>query len=265
MLIPEEFHHKWLRYESSPVDWCEDNFTVSPYIAEFTNTISNIFLIFIPISLYYHGSWESYIRHVPIGSPKILMVMQTTVGIGSCWFHGSLSLLGQFADEMPILWLILTQYMIAIPNSFFANKVTRKLVDLVIVVYGLLVTVLWFYDHDMCQFWLWLMFIPLIFLFLFKGILNEDPGLKWISKVAVGLFSLSAAIWITDKFFCSNVKALGLPGIHNIFHITAALGANFAAPALGLITCQVDHPDLDVQIKYLYGFVPYLSCKGKAK
>ena len=46
---------------SSPIDWCEENYTVSPYVAEFVNTFSNIlFIILPPLLIHLH---KPYARH----------------------------------------------------------------------------------------------------------------------------------------------------------------------------------------------------------
>ena len=54
---------------SSPIDWCEDNYSFSPHIAEFINTTSNIlFLVMPPFLMVLH---KDYTRHC--GNGQFLM------------------------------------------------------------------------------------------------------------------------------------------------------------------------------------------------
>ena len=52
---------EYLDKGSSPIDWCEENYVVSPYIAEFVNTFSNIFFfIFPPLLINLHTNYAKY-------------------------------------------------------------------------------------------------------------------------------------------------------------------------------------------------------------
>ena len=67
-LIMPAINWELIERGSSPIDWCEDNYTVSPYIAEFVNTFSNIlFIIIPPLLIHLH---QPYARHC--GSGRII-------------------------------------------------------------------------------------------------------------------------------------------------------------------------------------------------
>lgn len=84
---------------TSLIDWCEENYVVSPYIAEWSNTITNsIFLMTAFYSTY--SAWRNKLetRYILIGMGFSL------VGIGSWLFHMTLQYRYQLLDELPMLY-----------------------------------------------------------------------------------------------------------------------------------------------------------------
>ncbi|KAG9061470.1 Alkaline ceramidase 3 [Linnemannia hyalina] len=83
---------------TSSVDWCENNYVVSFYIAEFWNTISNA-ACFAAAVIAYHffpGVKEARFRY--------LFGTLFLVGVGSMLFHGTLRHKMQLLDELPMLY-----------------------------------------------------------------------------------------------------------------------------------------------------------------
>ena len=58
---------------SSPIDWCEDNYSFSPHIAEFINTTSNVlFLVMPPFLMLLHRDYTKHCGHGQCGDRFIL-------------------------------------------------------------------------------------------------------------------------------------------------------------------------------------------------
>ena len=118
-LLQRNLSHRWLAYESSPIDWCEDNYRVNPYVAEFVNTISNMLLVIFPLFVIRSNIWSSYLQYVSVG-PHITLYLMSLTGLGSLYFHCTLSFMGQFLDEIAQLWACLIAYAFFYPARYQA-------------------------------------------------------------------------------------------------------------------------------------------------
>jgi hypothetical protein len=94
----------------STVDWCEQNYTVLQYVAEYWNTLTGLCLIISGI-LYYKNNYdwisendthqETFVR---------ISVLLVFVGIGTMLFHGTLYYPFQLLDELPMI-LLANEYL----------------------------------------------------------------------------------------------------------------------------------------------------------
>ena len=85
------------------IDWCEGNYVVTEYIAEFWNTISSIIIMAI-------GLFGLYltIRHKLDLRFQFTYVTLASVGLGSTCFHASLRFIGQAMDVRTLYLASLT-------------------------------------------------------------------------------------------------------------------------------------------------------------
>ena len=84
---------------TSTIDWCEENYVVSPYIAEWSNTLTNsVFILSAIYTTYsaYKNKLEK--RFLLIGFGYGL------VGVGSWLFHMTLKYRFQLLDELPMIY-----------------------------------------------------------------------------------------------------------------------------------------------------------------
>nr|XP_032834447.1 alkaline ceramidase 3-like isoform X2 [Petromyzon marinus] len=84
---------------TATLDWCEDNYDYSPFVAEFWNTLSNLPMVAAPLlsapfCARAHMEWRYLVAHVGI----------SVVGIGSWFFHMTLLYEMQLLDELPMIY-----------------------------------------------------------------------------------------------------------------------------------------------------------------
>ena len=88
------------------------------YFTVFFFQSNAIFLIIPPIlSIKYKNYGE--VLKVPVGYVWSLL---TIVGLGSIYFHSTLSLVGQLVDEIAILWVIMCAWALFLPTSMLRKK-----------------------------------------------------------------------------------------------------------------------------------------------
>ncbi|XP_029466785.1 alkaline ceramidase 1 isoform X2 [Rhinatrema bivittatum] len=110
-------------YQSSEVDWCEENYKYSDHVAEFYNTVSNVgFFICAPLMMYLQ---HPYARERTL-AVHLFWLMLIIVGVFSAYYHMTLSYIGQMLDEISILWIIAVAYAIWYPRVHFPNFIKNR-------------------------------------------------------------------------------------------------------------------------------------------
>jgi dihydroceramidase len=87
--------------EPALVDWCEPNYVVSAFVAEWWNTLSSLYMAGL-------GAFglAAIARHPPRQRRTAAMfALLGLVGLGSAAFHGTLLRVSQAADELPMIYL----------------------------------------------------------------------------------------------------------------------------------------------------------------
>jgi hypothetical protein len=200
-------------YLSSDIDWCEDNFVYSNYIAEFYNTISNISFI----AFYYLGLYT--FQHFKCNNDdKFLYGCLLFTGMSSFYFHATLSLFSQLLDEFSII-LLLANTLIMI----YKNKYIRFTIKTYTVTHSIVMCYYPFIN------------IPVLFMigFMVWKILREkfkkykDTSFKNYWFLAQLFFFISISCWLIDKFLCDYTKNIGIQ-FHAMWHIFSAICAYYS-------------------------------------
>jgi len=251
---------------TSTMDWCEENYVVLGYVAEFWNTITNVF--FIGLALY--GLYK--IKPLRLEARYYLAYLAFAgIGLGSWMFHMTLSYEFQLLDELPMVYLTLIMlYTIfeSAPTKRYGNALPLGL-----SAWGVFVTIVYHQLHN-----------PLFFLSVFTlqttlavtlGIFqftSHPPSAykaQVIKTVSYGLcfYLIASAFWLVDNEFCHSLRSLrshasiASPALqfHAWWHMLSSMGCYCFTVCTVLWRMKVLGRDDEVMIDWKAGVLPVIE------
>lgn len=188
----------WGQQDAS-VTFCEDKYVVSDYIAEYYNTITAIFYVFISLIFF--------------SKSKILSLTILGIGIGTALLHGTLRYYGQWVDEVSML--ILNFYMMYNLNLRIFNIRTS------IFILFIMLRIYFLFSHCYLSFLILFIGGQLYLLFMVKRELKKNKKkYNFLFYFNLIIILLACTCWICDQVICKNVKSYYL---HAWWHILTSI------------------------------------------
>ena len=190
---------------SSTINWCETNYEVTQYIAEFWNTITNLGFIIPPLF------GLSNCRNLGIESRYAYsFILILLVGIGSWMFHMTLTFEMQLLDEIPMMWC--GSYIVyCLYRSRSTHLTTQaKIVGILLSSHCLIGTILYVSNKNPIFFQVMFGIVVTsgVVLSIYHNYNYYSPlGLK-LSVLAVTFTLIGFLCWNIDNLYCSQVTSL---------------------------------------------------------
>lgn len=216
---------------TATIDWCESNYELSEYMAEFWNTVSNLVMIVLPL---YSIAWslrlrrrnarlrQEALRGQLIASqfelPRSVVLAQLgllLVGVGSWMFHMTLLYPMQLLDELPMIYgsaiLIFAQHDLILSVNEFehgASKALRPVAALALALYSALVTFVYLsvwknpLFHEAA-------YGLMVFVLVAQSLvlIRRLKSSKRIYLTSLAYYALGFTFWNLDNNICSTLKA----------------------------------------------------------
>ncbi|KNC99489.1 uncharacterized protein SPPG_04885 [Spizellomyces punctatus DAOM BR117] len=193
---------------TSTLDWCEENYLLSHYVAEWWNTTSNlVFHVTALIGIYNAVRVKAEARII------YSFLALAVVGTGSAAFHGSLTYEMQLMDELPMIYgscIFVFSTLQTFPPGKFPT-----LTSIVLAVYALFVTVVYIMLRDpvfhQVSYAVLVAITSLVPIAHINKLGRIYPGTKrvlWFLYVtSLGSYLFGFLLWNIDNFYCDAFRS----------------------------------------------------------
>jgi len=237
-----------LHTHSSDIDWCEPNYVWSSYIVEFWNSISNAPMVVIAIIQMF--LFKNYAKVVPTcENVWIFWMFLMLTGIGSAYFHSTLSLLGQLIDELGILWTFSAGICFCIDEKVLPKMLmNRCFYRQVVATFAVLTTALTFLKPEVNHVLLFFLVPPTIWICYATAKWQKNTVFRYLIKKAVLTFVLAIVFWVLDSHLCSFWLKINFPYLHTFWHVLVTFGAYEAFVAMSFCYADFTVPEKKPQL-----------------
>ncbi|KAF2164548.1 hypothetical protein M409DRAFT_24948 [Zasmidium cellare ATCC 36951] len=217
---------------TSKANFCEEDFVVSAWIAEFVNTLSNLTYVLYAIRGFRRSQHGSH-------AAKAMYAGLALVGICSALFHGLLKYWSQMFDDTSMIIAsatVLHRSMTYGQSKEFSQIFTPTLVALVVIetIYHTVTNEI--KVHELA----FLILIALVALRtrqLVKQRVSKEQDrrrLRWVIALGAGCMVFGYFLWQLDFRYCAELtqlkRAVGMPWsfvleFHGWWHVLTAVGA----------------------------------------
>ncbi|KAF2827145.1 alkaline phytoceramidase [Ophiobolus disseminans] len=238
---------------SSTANFCEEDYAVTRYLAEFINSLTNLIYVYFALRYMYQP------KKATLLAPRVdfMSVSLLILGISSFLFHASLRQTLQFADELSMLGLAwsLLQGTLTVRNSFVRTRNINFGLAIVFPLFSAFYVWTGKIIYHATAFAIAISVIVLRGHYLFHWLEPPFPTAKrvdWLYRGINALIYLLVGyfLWNIDLEYCAELRQLreqvGMPWswcleLHGWWHILTAISASQFMDILRELREEVDN------------------------
>jgi|EP00945_MAST-04E_sp_MAST-4E-sp1_P007682 dihydroceramidase len=213
---------------TSDYDFCERNYVVTYYVAEFFSSLSSVPILLFGLYFLKHAIVHKLGWKIMLSSIGVAII-----GLGSLAFHGTLKREGQMLDELPMLWSSL--FFLFTVLTLGAKAESTRWWGCVLAACGIVSTTIYFAGGFVIFIISYIVTVASVIICTVKyASESRHADLKRFANLAVVLYAGGFfLLWIPEQVFCGNrllpdrpitgLTDLPVP-LHAFFHWTSAIG-----------------------------------------